>query len=50
MAEADFSDALASALLEKEMLCEDDAYAVARVEHAQTERPPLVASAAVRVT
>jgi len=41
-------DALASALLEKETLDEDEAYAVAGVEHAQTEEPPLVASAAAR--
>jgi cell division protease FtsH len=43
-------DDLASALLEKETLDEDEAYAVAGVEHAQREEVPLVASAAARVT
>jgi cell division protease FtsH len=39
-------DALASALLEKETLDEDEAYAVAGVEHAQPEEPRLIGSTA----
>jgi len=35
-------DALAEALLEKETLDEDEAYAVAGVEHAQPAEPRLV--------